>query len=221
MNENAMRALRSRLAEIAIDLRTRKDQLTAAQLAAEQAAIDQAGGTKALGTNEEERKRRLAIAVAAHPATSDILTYLRRLEADRDRLEAELASETDERRAHEWSIRERLVDLLANTLSTHPEPRATHEQMALDDEMTDTSIGQACRITLPPAPATPQPKRLPVPTGRAARQLADGPQDDMPEPAEPRDDDYAADELAEADRKDWLAEQSARRRAGDPDDLPF
>lgn len=104
--------LRRRICETRIALRDTNDQLTKAKAEAEQRAIEAAGGIKGLGSNEAEQKRQLNLAVLKDEGYGSQLSAVRALEATAERLEAELETARDERRAEEWRIRLRLAEAL-------------------------------------------------------------------------------------------------------------
>jgi len=104
--------LRTHLAELGIQLRADRDAVALARATVEQQTIDDAGGQKALGANEDDRTRKLTLAVATSDNVGHWLHQLRDHEAQLDRLNAELSNQLDARRAAEWSIRERTLALL-------------------------------------------------------------------------------------------------------------
>lgn len=122
------------LAEAEIRLRDVKDTEARAKLAAEQRAITAAGSLKALGSNDDERKRALLVAVAEDPDCLAAQREVRKVEAELSRLGAQLEAWKDERRAKEWEIRSRTADALRSMamLDGEPDDTATISQ-ALDD----------------------------------------------------------------------------------------
>jgi len=104
--------LRAELAELGIALRADRDALALARATVEQHTIDTAGGSKALGPNEDERTRKLTLAIGSSDNVGHWLARVRDHEAQLDRLSAQLATLLDQRRAAEWAIRERTLQLL-------------------------------------------------------------------------------------------------------------
>lgn len=124
----------TQLAEVEILLRDARDAEARAKLQAEQQAIAAAGSLKALGSNDDERKRALLIAVADDPACQAAQRAVRGHEAQRERLLAQLETWKDERRAQEWEIRSRTADAIRTvaTLSGDPDDTKAIDQ-ALDE----------------------------------------------------------------------------------------
>ncbi len=113
---------RRRLVETRIALRNSTDAFESAKAAAEQRAIDAAAAAdpekarkdpdKLLGGNEQARTRALVLALDKDSEYQAALRVLRALQATAERIEAELETLRDERRAEEWQIRARLAEAL-------------------------------------------------------------------------------------------------------------
>lgn len=103
----------------------------------EMAIIQAAGGEKALGANEAERKRVLTVKLDESETYQHVMQQLRRAENDLLYAEMELDHLLDERRAEEWAIRARLADALQGR-DTNP---AQPEEAAFD-YAGDTAIGR-------------------------------------------------------------------------------
>jgi len=128
-------------------LRDARDAESRAKLRAEQEAITAAGSVKALGSSDEERKRVLAVAVADHPGYQAALRHLRQVEAEHGRVEAQIETWKDERRASEWATRARMADALSRAfqLDGDPDDTATFDQ-ALDQVADRLLHGLLARV---------------------------------------------------------------------------
>lgn len=100
------------LAQYADALRADRDAEQAARLLAEQAAIDEAGGVKALGANEDERRRALGLALLRDANYQVALRRLRATEARHAEAEAALKDQEAEAQRRRWEIRAALVAAL-------------------------------------------------------------------------------------------------------------
>lgn len=108
MNNIILTTVRQQLADAKATLRITQDEYKVAKAQAEQIAnVD--------GKNEAERARKLTIAVAEDRYHNRALAQLREAEHIVDRLEAQLESILDDRRAWEWAIRSELIDALGQT----------------------------------------------------------------------------------------------------------
>ncbi len=112
MSTHHFLTLRQRLTDCRISLRATKDAYELAKAEAEQQAIDDG---KAGGSNEAARQRSLTIAIEVDQNYRTARTFLRRAEAELERVEGLLESARDERRASEWQIRAKLADALLGT----------------------------------------------------------------------------------------------------------
>jgi hypothetical protein len=102
--------LHEQLAEAQRAQRDAEDTHKLIKARAEQDAIDAVGGS--YGKNADERERFLILALAADIDYARALLRLRRSELAVDQLKAALATQEDDRRAYEWSVRAALVEAL-------------------------------------------------------------------------------------------------------------
>ncbi len=144
--------IRSKLANTKIMLREAQDALSTEQARAEQRAIEAAltenpgaDREKVLGTNEASRNRALTVALASDDAYCQALKGVRGLEAEVDRLEAQLESARDERRAREWATRERMVAVLGGTPVDHDNGRESDPEIdaAATQAVFDKALNEA------------------------------------------------------------------------------
>lgn len=105
-------SIRLQIAEAQIKLRELKTELATAEASTEKAAIDAAGGMKALGSNEAERKAALAYAVADSPICRKLQRDIITAEGVLLRLEAAQGDQQDEAQRERWRVRARLCDAL-------------------------------------------------------------------------------------------------------------
>lgn len=104
---------RRELAAARAELRAAEDHFSTCQLRAEQLLIVKtAGDPKALGSNEEARKRAFATAVAEDLDCSSARQRLRDAQQRVDLLQAELDAFVDQRRLRDLANRERIVQLV-------------------------------------------------------------------------------------------------------------
>ena len=106
------RSLRLQIAEAQIALRTLKMELAEAEASIEKATITAAGGMKALGSNEAERKAALAYAVADSPICRKLQRDIVTAEGTLLRLEAAHGDAQDDAQRERWRVRSRLCDAL-------------------------------------------------------------------------------------------------------------
>ena len=119
------------IAATTAELREAKDSLANQRAKTEQEAIDRAGGPKTLGANEEERQRKLALALSRDAVYLAAHRRVRFLEAQLDTQQAGLALEQDTRRETEWAIRSKIAQAL------------THQARDLDTSAETTALDQA------------------------------------------------------------------------------
>lgn len=100
---------RMALVEAEAALRRAQDVERAQRLVSEDGVIAAAGGVKALGSNEDERKRALGLALLRDGVYRQTLDDLRQAELERDRAAAALESAKDARRERELLARERIA----------------------------------------------------------------------------------------------------------------
>lgn len=138
--------LRRSLAENAGQLRAAQDRLGWVDANARQRILDAAGGPKALGSNETERKiaieDRLGLDAEYLKARADV----RGLEAERDKFVADLDAATDERRHDEWLIRLRLIDALEGA-AVHQDDGRPGEDVAFDATADEALVESAITTT--------------------------------------------------------------------------
>jgi hypothetical protein len=105
-----MTNLHQQLAEAQAALRDAEDTYKLVKAKAEQDAI--IGANNDYGKNADERERFLIIALARDTNYARALVRLRHSELAVDQLKAALATQEDDRRAREWSVRAALVEAL-------------------------------------------------------------------------------------------------------------
>lgn len=112
---NTLEETREALVEAQILLRSFDEKSAKAQ--AEDRAIKavttkDSKGKPDYGSNPEDRARYLIVAIAEDFAYGAYLTEMRSVQADIDRLQAEVDFFHDERRRYEWGIRDRIAHAL-------------------------------------------------------------------------------------------------------------
>jgi hypothetical protein len=102
--------LHQQLAEAQAALRDAEDTFKLVKAKVEQEAI--ASAFNDYGKNERDRERFLTNALAGDTGYARALLRLRRSELAVDQLKAALATQEEDRRAYEWSVRAALVEAL-------------------------------------------------------------------------------------------------------------
>lgn len=119
------------LAQAEADLRGEQHALAILRAQVEHAAIEAAGGTKALGSNADDRARALILALEQDAEYTDCLLDEAILTRRVLRLKAEIACHEDARRGDELAARERLISLLERIETGR----------SLDDAALETAAG--------------------------------------------------------------------------------
>lgn len=132
-----------------IDLRSANDREVIARAEAEARAIEAAGGTKALGANADERERALILALAQDSVYQSVFSLARQIQADAERVEAELEAAEDERRAGEWAIRARLADALDHR-GIQSDTASGEDDGAFDDSLDQRIIDRSTGEVIDP-----------------------------------------------------------------------
>ncbi len=123
-------SLRIQLAEARSALRDAQDRYDLVKAQAEQRIIEDAGGSKALGSNEDERKRALLLALEADEAYTNAHSTLRYTQAMVDLLQAKLDEQIEVRRSADRASRDRLSAALESLATRQPSTlaeQALHE----------------------------------------------------------------------------------------------
>jgi hypothetical protein len=126
--------LHQQLAEAQAALRDAEDTYKLIKVITEQRAIDAVSGS--YGKNADERERFLILALAGDTNYARALVRLRRAEQAVDQLKAALATQEDDRRAYEWSVRAALVEALGQRREPFD---------AAMDEAAENDLLAACR----------------------------------------------------------------------------
>lgn len=105
-------ALEREIAAVRSHHRDAQRALEVGKAQAEQRAIVAAGGVKALGSNEDERRRALTLALADDAAYQELIERHADIQHRLERFEADLRGVEAQRRESEWATRQQLIGAL-------------------------------------------------------------------------------------------------------------
>lgn len=131
--------LEREIAAVRSHFRDATRNLEVAKAKAEQRAIVAAGGIKALGSNEDERKRALVLALAEDTAYQELVERHADIQHRLERFEADLRGVEAHRRESEWQTRQQLAGTLAAQRITSDQADRSGDG-AFDDAALEHSI---------------------------------------------------------------------------------